>query len=266
MFMSITRLIPSGHRLRSGRRQCGPTLTWRTWTWSARSLPRWSPPLFVVAHPTQDVRGFDKTMRPWHAYQGLVIFIKNLSILGPMPPYETGSSGQDTVQAGTFWGVLNVSLRASGTQLRLDLTCFVIRHPSWKKIGWWQNVTQRRHISIVKSWFHSWGFMGFSWFQVGSHGFSWFQLDFYGFSWFQVSFSWFHKNNLKKKIEKLGKVEKNWRKIEKIEEKLEKNGRSWEKLEKSLNNWRKEIEKMGKGWRKNLKKTKKLKEIEKKDW
>ena len=87
MFMLIKRLIPSGHRLRSGRRQCGPTLTWRTWTWSARSLPRWpSSPLFVVAHPTQDVRGFDKTMRPWHAYQGLVIFIKNLSILGPMPP------------------------------------------------------------------------------------------------------------------------------------------------------------------------------------
>ena len=34
----------------------------------------------------------------------------------------TGSSGQDTVGAGTFWGVLNVSLRASGTQLGLDLT------------------------------------------------------------------------------------------------------------------------------------------------
>ena len=36
--------------------------------------------LFVVAYPTQDVRGFDKTMRPWHAYQGLVIFVKNMSI------------------------------------------------------------------------------------------------------------------------------------------------------------------------------------------
>ena len=69
-------------------------------------------------------------MRPWHAYQGLVIFIKNLSKLGPMLPYGTGSSGQDTVWAGTFWGVLNVSLRAFGTQLILDLTCFVIRHPS----------------------------------------------------------------------------------------------------------------------------------------
>ena len=33
-------------------------------------------------------------------------------------------------RAGTFWGVLNVSLRASGIQLGLDLTCFVIRHPS----------------------------------------------------------------------------------------------------------------------------------------
>ena len=37
----------------------------------------------------------------------------------------TGSPGQDTVGAGTFWGVLNVSLRASGTQLGLDLTCFM---------------------------------------------------------------------------------------------------------------------------------------------
>ena len=42
----------------------------------------------------------------------------------------TGSSGQDTVGAGTFWGVLNVSLRASCAQLGLDLTCFVICRPS----------------------------------------------------------------------------------------------------------------------------------------
>ena len=41
-----------------------------------------------------------------------------------------GSLGQDTVGAGTFWGVLNVSLRASGTRLGLGLTCFVIRHLS----------------------------------------------------------------------------------------------------------------------------------------
>ena len=51
-----------------------------------------------------------------------------------MTPYGrrtyTGTSGQDTVGTGTFWGVLNVSLRASGTQLGLDLTCFVIRHLS----------------------------------------------------------------------------------------------------------------------------------------
>ena len=29
--------------------------------------------------------------------------------------------GQDTAHAGTFWGVLNVSFWASGTQLRLDI-------------------------------------------------------------------------------------------------------------------------------------------------
>ena len=40
-----------------------------------------------------------------------------------MPPYgrrtQTGSSGQNTVWAGIFRGILNVSLRASGTQLGL---------------------------------------------------------------------------------------------------------------------------------------------------
>ena len=38
---------------------------------------------------------------------------------------KTGSSGQDGVRAGTFWGVLNVSLCASGTQLGLDMTSFM---------------------------------------------------------------------------------------------------------------------------------------------
>ena len=47
------------------------------------------------------------------------------SSLGTVPAYG-GGPRLDTVQAGTFWGVLNVSLRASGTQLELDLTCFVI--------------------------------------------------------------------------------------------------------------------------------------------
>ena len=48
--------------------------------------------------------------------------------LGPMPPY-----GRRTYTVGAYiWGVLNVLLRASGTQLGLDLTCFssVICHPS----------------------------------------------------------------------------------------------------------------------------------------
>ena len=50
--------------------------------------------------------------------------------LGPMQRTLTGSSRQDTVWAGTFWDVLNVSLRASRPQLGLDLTCFVVRHLS----------------------------------------------------------------------------------------------------------------------------------------
>ena len=37
-----------------------------------------------------------------------------------------GSWGQHTVQAGTFWDVLNVSLCASGAQLRLDIQSYTI--------------------------------------------------------------------------------------------------------------------------------------------
>ena len=32
-----------------------------------------------------------------------------------------GSLGQDTVQAGTFWGVLNITLWVPGAQLRLNI-------------------------------------------------------------------------------------------------------------------------------------------------
>ena len=32
-----------------------------------------------------------------------------------------GSPGQDTVQAGTFWGVLNITLCVPGAQLGLDI-------------------------------------------------------------------------------------------------------------------------------------------------
>ena len=54
-------------------------------------------------------------------YEGITKKIVVLGILGPMPPYGrqilTGSLGLDTVQTGTFWGVLNVSVCAFGTQL-----------------------------------------------------------------------------------------------------------------------------------------------------
>ena len=47
-------------------------------------------------------------------------------ITRPKPAYGrqglAGSWGQDTDQAGTFWGVLNVSLRAFGAQLGYKLT------------------------------------------------------------------------------------------------------------------------------------------------
>ena len=58
----------------------------------------------------------------------------------------TGSSRHDTVLGGTFWGDLNVSLRASGSQLGLYLTCFVIVVRS-------SSVTDRlRHWRPVRPW------------------------------------------------------------------------------------------------------------------
>ena len=52
-----------------------------------------------------------------------IIIMIIIIITRPKPAYGrqglVGSLGQDTDQTGTFWGVLNVSLRASGAQLRL---------------------------------------------------------------------------------------------------------------------------------------------------
>ena len=49
------------------------------------------------------------------------IIINIIIITRPMPAYGwqglARSLGQDTDQAGTFWGVINVSLCASGAQL-----------------------------------------------------------------------------------------------------------------------------------------------------
>ena len=52
----------------------------------------------------------------------------------PKPAYGrqglAGSWGQDTDQAGTFWGVFNVSLHTSGAQLRYKLT-WNHKKPTW---------------------------------------------------------------------------------------------------------------------------------------
>ena len=56
---------------------------------------------------------------------------------------------QDTVRAGTFWGVLNVLLRVSSTQLGLDLTCFDIRHGKNLILMKRDTQTDRHHISII---------------------------------------------------------------------------------------------------------------------
>ena len=58
-------------------------------------------------------------------------------ITRPKPAYGrqglAGSWGQDTDQAGTFWGVLNVSLPASGTQFGNKLTWNHKRQPGIMK-------------------------------------------------------------------------------------------------------------------------------------
>ena len=90
--------------------QCFNVSTFRSWTsisnsdcWKQRSLADYS----IVHIITTKTNTIIIITRPKPAYgrQGLV-----------------GSLGQDTDQAGTFWGVLNVSLRASSAQLRFKPT------------------------------------------------------------------------------------------------------------------------------------------------
>ena len=56
----------------------------------------------------------------------MVITIVVIILTRPKPAYGrqglAGLWGQDTDQGGTFWDVLNVSLRASGAQLRYKLS------------------------------------------------------------------------------------------------------------------------------------------------
>ena len=65
-------------------------------------------------------------------------FIIIIIITRPKPAYGrhglVGSLGQDTDRAGTFWGVLNVSLRASGTQLGFE--------PTWTVKSTWNHEDQ----------------------------------------------------------------------------------------------------------------------------
>ena len=70
------------------------------------------------------------------AVAALLAAVANIS-----SPSSSSSSLVPRPLGGYIWGVLSVSLRASGTQRGLDMTCFVIRHPSslekglknWKK-------------------------------------------------------------------------------------------------------------------------------------
>ena len=55
----------------------------------------------------------------------LAVIVVIIIVTRPKPAYGrqglAGWWGQDTDQAGTFWDVLNVSLRAYGAQLGLDV-------------------------------------------------------------------------------------------------------------------------------------------------
>ena len=85
--------------------------------------------------------------------------------LGPMPPYgrRPRLDRQVRIQLGrVHFGVFSTSPFVPPA-LSSDWTWSALSssHPSsvMEKIGWWQNVTHRRH-------------MGFSWFQVSFNGFS----------------------------------------------------------------------------------------------
>ena len=69
-----------------------------------------------------------------HKRLSYCVIIIIIIITRPKPAYGqqglAGSWGQNTNQAGTFWGVFNVSLRASGAQLGYKLT-WNHKKPTW---------------------------------------------------------------------------------------------------------------------------------------
>ena len=71
----------------------------------------------------------------WDVIIIVIVIIIIIIVTRPKPAYGrqglAGSWGQDTDQAGTFWGVLNVSLRASGAQLRLKPKKN-LENPTWR--------------------------------------------------------------------------------------------------------------------------------------
>ena len=71
---------------------------------------------------TQTERSDSVPFDPTIPYTLVIIII----IIRPKPAYDqqglVGSWGQDTDQAGTFWGVVNISLRAFCAQLGWRLT------------------------------------------------------------------------------------------------------------------------------------------------
>ena len=88
----------------------------KTETWKFRCA------LGQLRPPSRLLLGSHLQRCPHHGPNGFIVVISIIIIITrPKPAYGrqdlVGSLGQETDQAGTFWGVLNVSLRASSAHL-----------------------------------------------------------------------------------------------------------------------------------------------------
>ena len=89
-------------------------------------LPLFEPSGDLVEEKSYKLEVSDKNICDGKEVLAIILIILIIIITRPKPAYGrqglAGSWGQDTNQARIFWGVLNVSPRASGAQLGYKLT------------------------------------------------------------------------------------------------------------------------------------------------
>ena len=94
-----------------------------------------------ASHISPKVHGFAESLPAAGWSFSWYVFITFIIITRPKPAYGrqglAGSWGQDTNQARILWGILNVSLRASGTQLGYKLT-LSHKKPTWNHEKTWK--------------------------------------------------------------------------------------------------------------------------------